>query len=112
MKKEMKSSGFMLTADQVYSTAKPSLKDAVVLLGGGTGSFVSPQGLIITNHHVAFRAIQSLSTTKDDYLLTRAFVVPLTNLEKPAKKSFRVLAGIYDKPKRLFATFLILYNIH
>jgi hypothetical protein len=64
----MKRFGYELTAEQIYSTTAPSVKDAIVLLGGGTGSFISPQGLVITNHHVAFGNIQQLSSVKDDYL--------------------------------------------
>jgi len=41
---------------------------AVVNLGGGTGEFVSADGLILTNHHVAFGAIQRASTKEKDYL--------------------------------------------
>jgi hypothetical protein len=65
---EMKQHGLELTPEQIYSATGPSLKDAVVLLGGGTASFVSAEGLIITNHHVAFAGIQSLSSVQDDYL--------------------------------------------
>jgi hypothetical protein len=65
---EMKQHGLELTPEQIYSPTGPSLKDAVVLLGGGTASFVSAEGLIITNHHVAFAGIQSLSSVQDDYL--------------------------------------------
>ncbi len=65
---EMKQHGLELTPEQIYSATGSSLKDAVVLLGGGTASFVSAEGLIITNHHVAFAGIQSLSSVQDDYL--------------------------------------------
>jgi hypothetical protein len=67
--KKMKSLGLSLKVDQIYNSAKPSLKDAIVLLGGGTGSFVSNTGLVMTNHHVAYRALQTLSTTEHDYLI-------------------------------------------
>jgi hypothetical protein len=65
---DMKKSGLELSPEQIYSVHEPSLKDAIILLGGGTGSFVSAEGLIITNHHVAFGAIQSLSSLENDYL--------------------------------------------
>ncbi|MEK6570418.1 MAG: S46 family peptidase [Bacteroidota bacterium] len=64
----MKAKGLQLSAEEIFSPTSPSLKDAVVLLGGGTGSFVSTDGLIMTNHHVAFGAIQALSTVEHDYL--------------------------------------------
>jgi hypothetical protein len=65
---DMKKYGLELSPDQIYRADGPSLKDAIVLLGGGTGSFVSPDGLIVTNHHVAFGAIQALSSLDNDYL--------------------------------------------
>ena len=65
---EMKKHGLELTPEQIYSANGPSLKDAIVLLGGGTSSFVSAEGLMVTNHHVAFGGIQSLSSLKADYL--------------------------------------------
>jgi hypothetical protein len=65
---EMRKHGLELAPEQIYSPVGPSLKDAIVLLGGGTSSFVSAEGLMVTNHHVAFGGIQSLSSTKDDYL--------------------------------------------
>ena len=55
---KLKGRGLQLTAEEIYSTTKPSLKDAVVFISvGGTGSFVSPEGLVLTNHHVAFGAV-------------------------------------------------------
>ncbi|HZY09632.1 MAG TPA: S46 family peptidase, partial [Bacteroidota bacterium] len=65
---EMKKRGLELTAEQIYNPNGTSLKDAIVLLGGGTASFVSPEGLILTNHHVAYGAIQSVSSVQEDYL--------------------------------------------
>src|SRR6266545_5208609 len=60
---EMKKRGFELKPEDIYSLTKPSLKDAVVQISiGGTGSFVSPEGLILTNHHVAFGAVTRAST--------------------------------------------------
>jgi hypothetical protein len=65
---EMKKHGLDLTPEQLYSSTGPSLKDAIVRLGGGTSSFVSAEGLLVTNHHVAFGGIQALSSVQDDYL--------------------------------------------
>ena len=44
-----------------------SIKDAIVIVGGGTGEFVSPEGLLLTNHHVAFDALVSASTAAKNY---------------------------------------------
>lgn len=65
---DMQQHGLRLSPKQIYSEDSASLKDAIVLLGGGTSSFVSADGLVLTNHHVAFSAIQSVSSTQDDYL--------------------------------------------
>jgi hypothetical protein len=66
--------GLTLTEDEIYSNTKPSLHRAITRInigneGGGTGSFVSDQGLILTNHHVAYDAITSVSSTDQNYLM-------------------------------------------
>lgn len=67
--KEMRSKGFRLKADDIYSDEKPSMKDAVVQFGGGcTGEFVSAEGLLLTNHHCGYSSIQKLSSVEHDYL--------------------------------------------
>ncbi len=65
----MKSKGFELTAEDLYSINQASLKDAIVRFGRGcTGELVSEKGLILTNHHCGFGQIQSHSSVKNDYL--------------------------------------------
>lgn len=66
---DMKKKGLQLTPEQIYDVNNSSLKDAIVSLGGFcTGEIISPQGLMLTNHHCAFDAIQSHSTVEHDYL--------------------------------------------
>ena len=66
---KMTSLGFKLSAEDIYSLNKASLKDAIVIFGGGcTGEVVSPQGLILTNHHCGYGVIQSHSSVENDYL--------------------------------------------
>lgn len=65
---DMQSKGLTLTARELYNNDGTGVINAVVNLGGGTGSFVSPEGLIITNHHVAFGAIQQLSSAENNYI--------------------------------------------
>ena len=61
--------GLELTADQLYSTEHPSLNNAIVQFGGFcSGVVVSDEGLVFTNHHCGYGAIQTHSTTKHDYL--------------------------------------------
>ena len=65
----MKSKGFKLSAEDIYSINQASLKDAVVLFDGGcTGEIVSEKGLLLTNHHCGYDAIQALSSVEHDYL--------------------------------------------
>ncbi len=66
--KQMESYGMKLTPEQLFDTSATCLSRAIVLVDGGTGSFVSANGLIITNHHVAFGGIQSVSSVQEDYL--------------------------------------------
>ncbi len=67
--KKMQSLGLSMTAEEIYSSETASLKDAVVIFGGGcTGVMVSPQGLLFTNHHCGYSAIQKLSSVEHNYL--------------------------------------------
>lgn len=66
---DMKAKGLKLTAEQLYSINKNSLKDAIIIFGGGcTGEIVSAEGLIFTNHHCGYGAIAGLSTMQANYL--------------------------------------------
>lgn len=66
---DMKAKGFRLSAEDIYSVNQASLKDAVVLFGRGcTGELVSPEGLLLTNHHCGYGQIQSHSALEHDYL--------------------------------------------
>jgi len=66
---DMHDAGLKLTADEIYSINQSSLKDAIVLFGGGcTAEVISDQGLILTNHHCGYSQIQSHSSLENDYL--------------------------------------------
>lgn len=66
---KMKQEGCKLTPEQIYSVNKSSLKDAIVLFGGGcTGEIISEKGLMITNHHCAYSSVVNLSTVEKNYL--------------------------------------------
>ena len=58
--------GLQMNPDDLFKKDGTGLMSAVVHLGGGTGEFVSKEGLILTNHHVAFGAIQRASDTEND----------------------------------------------
>ena len=65
----MQKAGMHITAQDIYDINKASLKDAVLLFGGGcTGEFVSDEGLVLTNHHCGYSYIVKHSTVEHDYL--------------------------------------------
>ncbi len=66
---DMQEKGFRLDAEDIYSINQASLKDAVVLFGRGcTGELISPEGLLLTNHHCGYSQIQQHSSVEHDYL--------------------------------------------
>jgi hypothetical protein len=65
---DLRSKGLELTAEQIFNPDGIGLIDGICRVNGCTGSFVSPNGLIVTNHHCAYGAIQSASTPEHDYL--------------------------------------------
>ena len=66
---DMVKKGLKLTKEQLYSINKASIKDAIIIFGGGcTGEIVSSQGLIFTNHHCGYDVIASASTVEHNYL--------------------------------------------
>ncbi len=65
---DLRAKGLKLDVKDLYNPGGVSLIDAIVNIGGCTGSFVSPDGLILTNHHCAFGAVQAASTPQHDYV--------------------------------------------
>ncbi|NLA24681.1 MAG: S46 family peptidase [Bacteroidales bacterium] len=66
---DMKAKGFKLSAEDIYSINEASMKDAIVIFGGGcTGELISENGLLITNHHCGYGNIQKHSSLENDYL--------------------------------------------
>lgn len=67
--KQMKSLGMKISARDIYNTNTGSLKDAIISFGGFcTGEVISSQGLLLTNHHCGFDAIQNHSTLEHNYI--------------------------------------------
>ena len=106
-KLKLKSKGFKIDAKEIYNPNGISLVDASVNVGGCSASFISDEGLIITNHHCVFGTVQQASTVQNDYV-TNGFIARTREQEIPAKgltariiDSYRdvsaeMLAGISD----------------
>lgn len=76
--------GLKISVDEVYNPNGVSLVDALVKIGGCTGSFVSNEGLIITNHHCVFGIVSNVSTVENNYL-ENGFLAENREKEIPAK---------------------------
>lgn len=71
---DLKKAGLKLKIDEIYNEQNPSLKDAIVIFGGGcTGEVISHNGLVLTNHHCGLDGIQSISSVKSDYVTNGFF---------------------------------------
>lgn len=115
---DMQSKGLKLSADDIYNVNKSSLKDAIVLFGGGcTGEIVSNQGLLFTNHHCGIGQVQNHSSLENDYIkngfwaktqkdelqnpgLTVTFIVRIEDVTSKIKAIVEANAG---QPQKLIA---------
>ncbi len=102
--KDMKSKGFKLSAEDIYSINKASLKDGIVLFGRGcTGELVSAEGLLLTNHHCGYPQIQQHSSLANDYL-TNGFWAMNRSEELPNPGlTVSFLVRMEDVTEKLFA---------
>lgn len=98
---DMVKKGLKLTKDQLYNINKASLKDAIIIFGGGcTGEIVSAEGLIFTNHHCGYNAIASASTMEHNYL-QNGFYARSKGEEIPTTLSVQFLLRIDDVTKEV-----------
>ena len=108
---KLKQRGLKIPITDIYNPAGPSIKDAIVRVGFGsgygTGEFVSPEGLVLTNHHVAFDGLVGASDTAKDYgtmgyvAKNRSEELPLTGYTITMTQDLKdvtaeVLAGVSD----------------
>ncbi|HEY8919462.1 MAG TPA: S46 family peptidase [Chitinophaga sp.] len=102
---DMVKKGLKLTKEQLYSINKASLKDAIIIFGGGcTGEIVSSQGLIFTNHHCGYDAIANASSMAHNYL-KNGFYAHNKQEEIPAGKlSVQFLVKVEDVSKQVTDT--------
>jgi len=82
--KKLQQRGLKIPITDIYNPNGPSIKDAVVIVDGGTGEFLSPEGLMLTNHHVAFDALVAASDATKDYS-TNGYLAKNRSEELPAK---------------------------
>ncbi|WP_214226793.1 S46 family peptidase [Pedobacter sp. B4-66] len=94
-KLDLKKVGLKIDQNAIYNPKGISLVDALVNVGGCSGSFVSNEGLIITNHHCAFSAVQLASTKEHDYI-TNGFVAKTREQEIEAKGLTCRITDSYD----------------
>ena len=93
---DMVKRGLKLTKEQLYSINKVSIKDAIIIFGGGcTGEIVSAEGLIFTNHHCGYEAVAAASTVEHNYL-TDGFYAKNKGEEIPTDISVQFLLKIED----------------
>lgn len=105
--KKLQQRGLKIPITDIYNPAGPSIKDAVVIVDGGTGEFLSSEGLLLTNHHVAFSALVSASDPSKDYATngylakTRAEELPANDYDVKITRELKdvtaeVLSGVTD----------------
>ena len=98
---DMVKRGLKLTKEQLYSINKSSLKDAIIIFGGGcTGEIVSDQGLIFTNHHCGYSAIAAASSIQNNYLRD-GFYAANKDLEIQSQLTVQFLDRIVDVTKEV-----------
>ena len=101
----LKALGLQMNPDDLYKKDGTGLMSAIVNLGGGTGEFVSPEGLVLTNHHVAYGAIQRASSKDNDYI-NAGFLARTRGEEIPAQGyTAGVLLGYEDVTAKVNACF-------
>lgn len=101
--KKLKSMGLVMKPGEIVTGAEgKGIDQAIIQLGGGTGEFVSAEGLILTNHHVAFGAIQENSTAAND-LITNGFHAKTKAEELKSSYSGRLTEKVLDVTSRVKA---------
>jgi Peptidase S46 len=82
--KKLQQRGLKIPITDIYNPNGPSIKDAVIIVDGGTGEFLSNEGLMLTNHHVAFEALVGASDPSKDYA-TNGYLAKTRAEELPAR---------------------------
>ncbi len=99
---DMVKRGLKVTKEQLYSINKSSIKDAIIIFGGGcTGEIVSGEGLIFTNHHCGYGAIAAASSVQNNYLRDGFYAKTKADEIPAAGLSVQFLLRIEDVTKRI-----------
>ncbi|HUU05120.1 MAG TPA: S46 family peptidase [Patescibacteria group bacterium] len=102
-KLDLKAWGFRIEPRDIYNPSGVSLIDGIINLGGCTASFVSGDGLILTNYHCAFGAVQAVTTPENDYLRDGFFAADRST-EIPAKRyTVRLIESYRDVSREILA---------
>lgn len=102
-KLDLRAKGLLIEPEALYNAGGVSLIDAIVNIGGCTGSFVSHDGLILTNHHCVFGAVQAASTPQNDYV-TNGFLARTRSGEITARGStVRIIESYRDVSPEVLA---------
>nr|MBA3900720.1 S46 family peptidase [Bacteroidota bacterium] len=102
--KDMQKMGLKLSAEEIYSINNSSLKDAIVQFNGGcTAEMISPEGLLLTNHHCGYNVIAELSTADDDFLTNGYWAAEKKAELKPKKLFVRFFVRMDDVSKRILS---------
>ena len=103
-KVNLSKAGLQINQSEIFNPDSISLVDALVNVGGCTGSFISDEGLIITNHHCAFSAVQLASTPQNDYL-NKGFVASTREKEIEAQGlTCRITDSYEDVSEKVLAS--------
>lgn len=92
---ELKNAGLKLEGKDIFNPGEVSLTDALVKVGGCTGSFISDEGLIITNHHCVYGDVANLSNSDHNYL-ENGFVAKLKSDELPISMPCKITQSYED----------------
>ncbi|MEA2077906.1 MAG: S46 family peptidase [Candidatus Marinimicrobia bacterium] len=99
----LEENGFTISADEIYNPDQASLHNAIVWLGGCSASFVSSQGLVLTNHHCAYGSLQRASARDGIDYIKEGFLAEDQSRELPAPGQYAyVLTSIEDVTKNVF----------